>query len=105
MGSFLLINAKSKEEICEDLGAKIKACRLWRGMSQDDLAQKSGLTRKTINHIESGHASLDSIVAVAIALDITEQLNNIFVPKPQSIQEITSLNDIKDRQRIGKKKP
>lgn len=48
--------------------AELRATHDW---SQDDLARRAGVDRKTVNRIEKGHfsPSLDTLVRLSIALD------------------------------------
>ena len=60
-------------EICEKFGNKVRDLRTARGMSQEALAQKSGLHRTYIGGIERGerNVSLVNIEKIAKALDLT----------------------------------
>ncbi len=60
-------------EICEKFGNKVRDLRTARGMSQEALAQKSGLHRTYIGGIERGerNISLINIEKIAKALDLT----------------------------------
>ena len=55
------------------IGIHIKDMRDIKGISQERLAEKTGLSAKYISHIETAakKASLESIVKIADALDIT----------------------------------
>ena len=54
------------------VSARLKALRLDRELSQDMLAQKAGLERKTVNRIENGHFSpnLSTLIRVCKALKV-----------------------------------
>ena len=60
-------------EICEKFGNKVRDLRTARGMSQEALAQKSGLHRTYIGGIERGerNISLINIEKIAKALDLS----------------------------------
>lgn len=51
----------------KSLGNKIKALREFEVMSQEDLAQKVGLSRVAISQIEQGHRSVDFLELAQIA--------------------------------------
>ena len=58
-------------------GSAIRAVRIKRGWTQDQLAQRSGVSRTTISRVERGHPdtfSLDVIRRIAGALDIRVDL-------------------------------
>lgn len=53
---------------------KLKAWRQAKGLSQSQLAEKTGINLRTIQHYEQGsknfdHARIDTIMRVCIALD------------------------------------
>lgn len=54
------------------VGERIRAARLHASLTQETLAERSGLDRQAINRIEQGHASpvLDTLIRIAIALDL-----------------------------------
>ncbi|MBE6364293.1 MAG: helix-turn-helix transcriptional regulator [Lentisphaerae bacterium] len=69
--------------ICKKFGVKVKELRVAQKLSQEMLAQKSGLHRTYIGGIERGerNISLINIEKIAVALDISinclmEGLNN-----------------------------
>ena len=59
-------------EICKRFGCKVRDLRLAQGMSQEALAEKSGLHRTYIGGIERGerNISLINIEKIAKALDL-----------------------------------
>lgn len=76
--------------IVKELGERIKAVRLNANLTQKSLASKAGVSLKAVTNAEKGKSTLESIVAILIALEITEQLN-FFIPK----QEISPVQLIK----------
>lgn len=53
---------------------KLKAWRRAKGLSQSQLAEKTGINLRTIQHYEQGsknfdHARIDTIMRVCVALD------------------------------------
>lgn len=54
----------------ELLAARLAETRHARDWSQDDLARRAGVDRKTVNRIEKGHfsPSLDTLVRLSVAL-------------------------------------
>ena len=55
-----------------DVGDRIRAARLHRNLTQEELALDAGLSRHGLNRIEQGHSSvlLDTLVRIADALDV-----------------------------------
>lgn len=54
------------------VSARLKALRLERELTQDTLAKKAGLERKTVNRIENGHFSpnLSTLIRVCRVLKV-----------------------------------
>ncbi len=55
------------------LASRLADLRHARDWSQDDLARRAGVDRKTVNRIEKGHfsPSLDTLVRLSVALSCT----------------------------------
>lgn len=58
--------------LLEDIGNKLKAARLRKGLSQRDLSAKAGLPQAQISKIENGATDLrlSSLIALSRALDL-----------------------------------
>ena len=64
------------------MGYKIKERREELRMSQEELAQKSGVSRQTISNIETGkyeNVLVGTLASIALALDTT--VDKIFYPE------------------------
>ena len=70
----------------EEIGERLKQARLNRDLTQSEVADLSGVARKTVLNAEKGKVQLDIMIAIMIALDLTSQLD-LFLPK----QEISPL--------------
>ena len=68
--------------IAGELGDRIKTARLNANLTQKALAQKSGISLKAVTNAEKGKSTLESVIAMLIGLEITEQLN-YFIPKQE----------------------
>ena len=68
--------------IAGELGDRIKTARLNANLTQKALATKAGLSLKAVTNSEKGKSTLESMIAILIALEITEQLN-FFIPKQE----------------------
>ena len=66
------INQKS---ILSELGEKIKQYRIAKGMTQQDLEKKSGVSTRSIVRLEQGNSvQLDSLIKILIALDLSKNI-------------------------------
>lgn len=54
-------------------GQNIRVCRIYRGMSQRELANASGLSLSHVSHLETGRisASLDVLLTLCIIFMVT----------------------------------
>lgn len=77
------------DEICVELGTRLKAVRLAQGLLQTELAARAGLSRGTVNTLEqTGQSTVASFVRVAQALGLLDDLQDIFKLKTRSIAEM-----------------
>ncbi|EPJ44972.1 MAG: DNA-binding protein [Osedax symbiont Rs2] len=72
----------SAHAIASELGDRIRTARLNANLTQKALANKAGLSLKAVTNGEKGKSTLESMIAILIALEITEQLN-YFIPEQQ----------------------
>jgi len=68
--------------IAGELGSRIKTARLNANLTQKALAQKAGVSLKAVTNGEKGKSTLESMIAILIALEMTEQLNS-FIQKQE----------------------
>lgn len=68
-----------KDDRLLQLGQKIRYERIKRGLSQEDLEEKSSVSRRTISEIERGNADIRYTnlyqIAEAFNISISEMLN------------------------------
>ena len=84
------LNQKTPNEIAKSLADKIKEHRKKLKISQEVLAQKSGVSHGSIKRFETKYEiSLQSFIKIAIALDLDNDLENLFTQKQYaSIDEV-----------------
>lgn len=73
------MTSESPAAIAEQLGERLRQARLNANLTQNELAEQCGLSRKLIMGAEKGKAQLESLVAILQALNLTEQLD-LFIP-------------------------
>jgi len=78
-GPYMSLNEISPAAIAEDLGNRLKQARLNANMTQVEVAELAGVTRKSVLNAEKGKTQLEVLIAIMIALKLTQQLNN-FLP-------------------------
>lgn len=54
------------------IGDRVRAARVAAGLTQEDVAGRCGLDRKTVNRLEQGHTSplLDHLLLIADAIGV-----------------------------------
>ncbi|WP_417485328.1 helix-turn-helix domain-containing protein [Maricaulis salignorans] len=68
-------NTQPIARIVEQLGTRLEAYRISRGIKQADLAARAGISRSTLMRLEAGSSgTIDSLVRVLQALDLTDRI-------------------------------
>ena len=65
--------------LAEEIGERLKQARLNRNLTQSEVAALAGVARKTVLNAEKGKVQLDIMIAILMALDLTEQID-LFLP-------------------------
>ncbi len=74
--AYTVLRTNTESEVSR-LGEKIRALREKKKMSQEELAEKSGISRQTISGIESGKAlsvTTSTLEAIAKALGVSVKI-------------------------------
>ena len=81
---------ETAEELDQKLAQRVRNIRKRRSISQEKLASMSGLSYGSIKRFEtSGQISLISLTKIAMALDIADDIRNLFTTVPyRDIQEV-----------------
>ena len=71
---------KSYQEYIVELGKKIKTYRIMKELSQEDLSDKTGISKRSISRLEQGESiQVDNLFKILIALDIGDNID-LLVP-------------------------
>ena len=81
---------ETAEELDLKLAQRVRNIRKRRSISQEKLASMSGVSSGSVKRFEStGQISLLSLTKIAMALDIADELRNIFSQVPyRDIKEV-----------------
>lgn len=100
-------NQKSCQELIKELGQRIKTYRIMKEMSQQDLEDKSGVSKRSISRLEQGESvQVDNLFKLLLALGLGDNIE-LLVPdqtkrpsyylenKPKRVRKKTVKNDFK----------
>lgn len=97
----LLFKLASTQEAAGELGLRLRAHRLARLLTQTDLAARAGVSVGTLRTLEAnGQSSVDSVLRVALALGLAEELQRLFVLPLQSIAQMEAAERAQRTQRV-----
>ena len=75
------------------LPAKLKALRASRGLTLDQLAEASGVSRAMISRIERGEASPTAVLLSRLLTPLNETLSGFFAATTQSVSPLSRRNE------------
>lgn len=107
MSQILHTMLATPNDIGIELGARLKRVRQAKSMPQSELAERAGISRKTLIVLErSGEASLTTFIRVASILGQSDVFNSMFLVKPSSIAELEKQAELMaPKKRIRRPKP
>lgn len=78
-----ITNPLTDEVVLKELGTRLARARLDRNLTQAQLAEQAGISKRTIERLEQGSAAaqLSSVIRVCRVLDILERFE-LLVPEP-----------------------
>ena len=93
------------EVIFSELGRRLAEARLERNLTQDALAEEAGISKRTLERLESGASTqLSAFIRVCRALGLLERFDALIPPSlPSPIAQLKLLG--KKRKRASGKKP
>jgi len=91
-------------EIIAEIGVRLKAYRILKNLTQQLLADRSGLNRCTIRDLENGKPlNLLSLIQVFRSLDLLSKMDD-FLPGPENSPVLASQQIQRKRVKLSKKK-
>ena len=92
----------SNDEILEQLGQRVRALRLRANVSQQDLAQETSLSERTIRNIEKGKGiSLENFIRIVRFFSELDKLDTFFQLEEISPKELFDARGSKERKRAS----
>lgn len=99
-------NKKDYQEYIKELGQKIKTYRIMKEMSQQDLEDKTGVSKRSISRLEQGESvQVDNLFKILLALELGDNIE-LLVPdqtkRPSFYLEKTADKPKRVRKKIKK---
>ena len=96
----LPIELQTPRDITRNLACRVKALRLERGWTQQEVAERAGLALATYRIFErSGRISLDRLLRLAVIFEARSGFEQLFAPKA-----VRSLAEMEQRERPSRKR-
>lgn len=96
----LPLELQSPREIANLLARRVKALRLERGWTQQEIADRTGISLATYRRFErSGRISLERLLKLAVILDAHRGFEDLFALPP-----VRSLSDLEAKDRPSRKR-
>ncbi len=91
-------------DLCLEFARRVKAQRMRLGISQPELAERSGIALGTVSGFEkTGRATLDTLFRILLTLGLAKEMESLFLQQPTSISELKDATK-PARQRVPRKR-
>ncbi|SNY05740.1 Helix-turn-helix [Pseudomonas sp. LAMO17WK12:I6] len=91
-------------EIVKRICERLRNDRLALEMTQADVAARAGIGTNTVSNLEAGrNVGFENLVRVAMVLGRSKELENLFLPKLETLDDILRYENSAKRQRIKRK--
>ncbi|QQN40205.1 helix-turn-helix transcriptional regulator [Acinetobacter sp. CS-2] len=73
-------NSKTAHALAIELGQRLQRARLNLNLTQLEVAQHTGVSRKVVMNAEAGQVTLENLIAILMTLDLVDHLD-LFLPE------------------------
>src|SRR5690606_21460814 len=94
--------SKTVHALANELGQRLQRARLNLNLTQLEVAQHAGVSRKVVMNAEAGQVSLENLLAILMTLDLLDHLDSFLPEQPFSPIQLLRLRG-KVRQRASRK--
>ena len=96
--------SRSPAAIIEELGGRLKQVRLNTDLTQAEVASLAGVSRKAVLNAEKGKTQLETLAAIMLALNVSEQLDQLLPVQNISPVQLAKLQGRKRQRASGQRK-
>lgn len=95
----------SEELVLQELGRRLSDARLARSLTQASLAREAGVSKRTVERLESGEVAsrLSALVRVLRVLGLLERLDDLVPAQPISPVELLKLEGRRRKRASGRR--
>lgn len=98
------LSLSKPDEIVKRLCERLRKERLARQMTQADLAGRAGIGTNTVSNLEAGrNVGFENMVRVAMVLGRANELEELFLPKLDSLDDVRRYENSVNRHRVKKR--
>ncbi|WP_262405878.1 helix-turn-helix transcriptional regulator [Stenotrophomonas sp. AS012628] len=104
MHVMLDLSLSKPSEVVKRLCGRLRTERMALGMTQSDLAGRAGIGTNTVSNLEAGrNVGFEAVIRVAMVLGRINELEGLFQPKLDSIEDIRRYEEAANRLRTKRK--
>jgi transcriptional regulator with XRE-family HTH domain len=82
------ITSADCHQACVEIGTRLRAHRLAQLVTQAELARRADVSTGTVQNVEAGRTSLDSLIRVAFALGLRPDFRELFALRVTPIAQM-----------------
>ncbi|MDP9606195.1 helix-turn-helix transcriptional regulator [Variovorax sp. NFACC27] len=98
------LQISTPEELLKRLCERLRKERLTQQMTQVDVAARAGLGVNTVSNLEAGrNVTFENVIRVAMLLGRAQELEELFKPKLDSVEDILRYENSATRHRVRRK--
>lgn len=98
------LSFRKPDEMVSLLCDRLRKERINQQMTQSELAKRAGIGVNTLSNLESGkNTGFENIICVAMVLGRTDELQGLFKPRLESLEDLRRYESTLTRKRIRSK--
>ena len=98
------LSFRKPDEMVSLLCDRLRKERINQQMTQSELAKRAGIVVNTLSNLESGkNTGFENIIRVAMVLGRTDELQGLFKPRLESLEDLRRYESTLTRKRIRSK--